>query len=215
MSATRCPGQDRRYWKPEDIFEEPCPHCGTLIEFWKDDVTLRCPHCRQHVKNPRFDPGCAAWCSYADKCLGPLAKEYQRQPRVIRDKLEVEVRKKLAGQKELLALTLQAASFAEKIAQEEGVEPLVAIAASLLYDVEEREAERILLSLGIEEDLVRRVRNILAYRPKILSDPAWAVVQDARRLAGQKVNKLQPGVEDTTAPKDFYTQTAMRLSQSL
>jgi len=192
MTGARCPGQDRRYWKPEDIFEEPCPHCGTLIEFWKDDVTVRCPHCRQQVKNPRFDPGCAAWCSYASKCLGSLAQVYQKQPRVIRDKLEVETRKKLANQKELLAFALKAASFAEKIAQEEGVEPLVAIAASLLYDIEEiEEAERIMYSLGIDEELIRRVKEILVSRQKSLSDPAWAVVQDARKLAAQAMRLSQ------------------------
>ena len=26
-----------RYWKPEDIFTAPCPHCGAEIEFWKDE----------------------------------------------------------------------------------------------------------------------------------------------------------------------------------
>ncbi|SMB99989.1 hypothetical protein SAMN00808754_3201 [Thermanaeromonas toyohensis ToBE] len=213
MSIGRCPGQDRRYWKPEDIFEEPCPHCGKLIEFWKDDVTVRCPHCRQYVKNPRFDPGCAAWCSYASKCLGPLAQVYQRQPRVLRDKLEVETRKKLLNQKEVLTMALQAASFAEKIAREEGVEPLVAIAACLLYDVEE--AERIMASVGIDEELAQRVMGVLVSRNKNPGDPAWAVVQDARKLAKLQLAAPEPEARNSILLNDFYTETAKRLSQNL
>lgn len=213
MSIGRCPGQDRRYWKPEDIFEEPCPHCGKLIEFWKDDVTVRCPYCRQYAKNPRFDPGCAAWCSYASKCLGPLAQVYQKQPRVLRDKLEVEARKKLINQKDLLTIALQAASFAEKIAREEGVEPLVAIAACLLYDVEG--AEKIMTSVGIDEELAQRVLDILVARDKNPNDPAWAVVQDARKLARLQVTETKPKAENSIPLEDLYTETAKRLSQNL
>jgi len=68
MSPMQCPGQDKRYWRPEDIAEHPCPHCGTVIEFWKDDASLRCPGCGQRMTNPRFDDGCAAWCSHAERC---------------------------------------------------------------------------------------------------------------------------------------------------
>ena len=28
----RCPGQDLRFWKLGDIFDVPCPHCGTAVE---------------------------------------------------------------------------------------------------------------------------------------------------------------------------------------
>lgn len=27
----KCPGQDMRYWKPGDIFDVSCPHCGKRI----------------------------------------------------------------------------------------------------------------------------------------------------------------------------------------
>jgi hypothetical protein len=70
MSGAQCPGQDKRFWKPEDIFEAPCPHCGARMEFWKDDVRRRCEGCGEMAPNPRLDLGCAAWCKYADKCLG-------------------------------------------------------------------------------------------------------------------------------------------------
>lgn len=34
----KCPGQDRRYWKPGDIFDVECPQCGNGVEFFKDEV---------------------------------------------------------------------------------------------------------------------------------------------------------------------------------
>ncbi|HOE64911.1 MAG TPA: hypothetical protein PLO62_00155 [Candidatus Hydrogenedentes bacterium] len=66
----RCPGQDQRYWKPEDIFMLGCPWCGAEIEFWKDEPVRVCRACARQVRNPRMDMGCAAWCASADQCLG-------------------------------------------------------------------------------------------------------------------------------------------------
>ena len=65
----KCPGQDQRYWKPEDISEEDCPACGAKIEFWKDEPRVKCPKCRKAVMNPKIDLGCAQWCRYAQQCL--------------------------------------------------------------------------------------------------------------------------------------------------
>lgn len=70
-----CPGQDMRYWKPEDICEEPCSHCGGPIEFFKDDLRRRCPHCGQFTANPRNDMSCAAWCKHAKECLEQLGRQ--------------------------------------------------------------------------------------------------------------------------------------------
>ncbi len=74
MFAQKCPGQDMRYWTADDVNEEKCPQCGGMIEFFKTDIRLRCPKCKTRVANPRFDMGCAQWCSYAEQCLGSGAK---------------------------------------------------------------------------------------------------------------------------------------------
>jgi hypothetical protein len=66
----RCPGQDQRYWKPEDIFDVRCPYCGREIEFWKDEPSHTCRGCEREVRNPRIDLGCAQWCAHGDECLG-------------------------------------------------------------------------------------------------------------------------------------------------
>lgn len=71
MSEHRCPGQDLRYWKPEDIFTVPCPYCGGEIEFWKDEPVRRCSSCGRDMLNPKQDFGCAKWCEHATECLEP------------------------------------------------------------------------------------------------------------------------------------------------
>lgn len=65
----KCPGQDTQHWKPDDIFETPCPECGRSIEFFKDDATRRCKGCGTRVPNPKLDIGCAEHCEFADQCL--------------------------------------------------------------------------------------------------------------------------------------------------
>ena len=74
--SLRCPGQDQRFWKPEDIYDVVCPNCGNEIEFWKDDPYHTCSKCKKIIRNPKIDPGCTAWCSHADECLpGKLLKD--------------------------------------------------------------------------------------------------------------------------------------------
>lgn len=64
-----CPGQDTRYWKPNDIFEVSCPTCGASVEFFKDDPARRCKRCGERFPNPRLDVGCAEWCPLAGDCV--------------------------------------------------------------------------------------------------------------------------------------------------
>ncbi len=65
----RCPGQDMRFWTPEDIYDVPCPRCGAMVEFFKDDPSQPCPSCNVRFRNPRIDLGCAKWCPHADVCI--------------------------------------------------------------------------------------------------------------------------------------------------
>ncbi len=72
MPKTNCPGQDTRYWKPEDVFEVPCAHCGRPVEFFKDDLRRKCPQCEGYTVNPKNDLSCAKWCKFAAECLAQL-----------------------------------------------------------------------------------------------------------------------------------------------
>ena len=74
MTKDKCPGQDTRFWKPDDIFQSPCAHCGVPIEFFKDDLRRKCRQCGKYTVNPRNDLGCAAWCKYGPECLAQLGR---------------------------------------------------------------------------------------------------------------------------------------------
>ena len=74
MAKPECPGQDQRYWTPNDIFEVPCAHCGKPVEFFKDDLRRRCPQCGRQNLNPNNDLACAAWCSAAAECLEEVGR---------------------------------------------------------------------------------------------------------------------------------------------
>lgn len=88
----RCPGQDQRFWKPEDIFEVRCPGCGQSVEFFKDEPKLNCRKCGRMVVNPKIDRGCAEWCQYAQQCIGV---SIEKDISAIQDKLMDEMRKTL------------------------------------------------------------------------------------------------------------------------
>lgn len=76
MAVVRCPGQDMRYWKLDDIYEVVCPHCSShQIEFFKDDHRRICKVCGRNVLNPRNDMSCAKWCKHAKECLESIGAE--------------------------------------------------------------------------------------------------------------------------------------------
>ena len=61
----RCPGQDARFLKPDDVRDEVCPACGAAVEFFKNDRSRKCPDCGTRFRNPRLDWGCAYGCPSA------------------------------------------------------------------------------------------------------------------------------------------------------
>ncbi len=136
MLSAKCPGQDRRNWKPEDIFEHPCPHCGGAIEFWKTDAKRVCPACFKPVLNPKFNLGCALWCVYADQCVGDISSVFTDRPEALRDRLEAEVRGYFSGNKKRLQVTLRAAELASSLLEvERGAEPPVVVCTALMHDI--------------------------------------------------------------------------------
>jgi ribosomal protein S27E len=79
MTMASCPGQNTRFWGPQDIFDIPCPDCGRAVEFFKDDSRRTCKGCGKEIYNPRNSFGCANWCPAARECLGPEKYESLRE----------------------------------------------------------------------------------------------------------------------------------------
>ena len=135
----RCPGQDQRFWKPEDIFEVQCPGCGGTVEFFKDEPKLKCRKCKQMVVNPKIDLGCAEWCQYAEQCLGVNAI---KSLKVIREKLISRMKNVFGDDRKRIEHALAVLDYAEQIQNVEGGDPLIVRAAAILHDIGTHEAER-------------------------------------------------------------------------
>jgi len=135
----RCPGQDQRFWKPEDIFEVQCPGCGGTVEFFKDEPKLKCRKCKQMVVNPKIDLGCAEWCQYAEQCLGV---NVVKNLKVMREKLISRMKNVFGGDQKRIEHALNVLDYAEQIQNVEGGDPLIVRAAAILHDIGIQEAER-------------------------------------------------------------------------
>ncbi len=135
----RCPGQDQRFWKPEDIFEVQCTGCGGAIEFFKDEPKLKCRKCGQMVVNPKIDLGCAEWCQYAEQCLGV---DVVKNLKIMRDKLIGRMKNVFGEDQKRIEHALAVLDYAEQIQNVEGGDPLIVRAAAILHDIGIHEAER-------------------------------------------------------------------------
>jgi putative nucleotidyltransferase with HDIG domain len=222
-NMVRCPGQDQRFWKPEDIFEVRCPGCGQAIEFFKDEPKLKCRKCGQMVVNPKIDLGCAQWCQYADQCLGiTLAKGIN----VVRDKLIDEMKNVFAGDTKRIDHALAVLNYAEQIQAAEGGDPLVVKAGAILHDIGIGQAERkhgsaaakyhqiegpiiaraILAKYDLGADDIEHICRIIAghHSARDIDTTEFRVVWDADRL----VNIAEDFAEaDKPKLKDFIDKT--------
>jgi hypothetical protein len=232
----RCPGQDQRFWKPEDIFEVECSGCGQAVEFFKDEPKLKCRKCRQIVINPKIDLGCAEWCQYAEQCLGVSVI---RNLRVIRDKLIYEMEQGFAEDRERIEHALAVLNYAEQIQAVEGGDPLIVRAAAILHDIGIHEAERkhgspagkyqemegppiaeeILGKYDISADVVEHVCRIIAnhHSAKDVDTTEFRIVWDADQLVNIPVGLPDASKEKLheIIEKTFKTQEGHRIAAEL
>jgi len=134
-----------RFWKAGDIFDTQCPKCGRKVEFFKDEVRRRCG-CGHEVVNPKMDLGCAAWCQYAEQCVGVVPEEMKARQRpeendLLRERISFEMKKFWGTHYQRVNHALKVTRYAEKILRMEGGNPLVVIGAAYLHDLGRHEAE--------------------------------------------------------------------------
>lgn len=168
MVMSKCPGQDTRYWKFEDIKDVECHNCGKNLEFLKTDIKRKCPQCHKIVTNPNFNLECAAWCSFAEQCIGEIAKG-MGAPDSLKKKLEEEVEKKL--KKEEAEKILKYVRKAWDISQREGTEFLIA-ALTIIYKLIKDEYGE-----GEGKKIFQEIRK-RAEVPRMASDEAVQVLED-------------------------------------
>ena len=185
----RCPGQDTQYWKADAIYEAECPECGKPVEFFKDDTTRKCGHCGHRFVNPEMDFGCAAYCQFAEQCLGTLPEELLAEREdLLKDRVAIAVKQHFRTDFKRVGRTMRVARYAEQIGKEIKGNLAVIIMAALLHDVGaangRQPARMILEGLSAPPPLIEEVVRLLtALDGTEYNDPSLKVVQDARRLA--------------------------------
>ncbi len=160
----KCPGQDMQYWNAEAIYEVDCPKCGKAVEFYKDDTTRSCNNCSHRFVNPRMDFGCAAYCKFAEQCIGTLPEEFVgSQDNLLKDKVAVEMKRYYKTDFKQIGRLSRIARYAEKIGKEEGVNLAVVLCAAYLKDIERTEAgaASILQNLGAKEEMQKEVCRLI------------------------------------------------------
>jgi len=200
----KCPGQDSRYWKPGAVFETKCPNCGEEVEFFKDDTARRCKKCGHRFLNPKLDFGCAAYCKYAEQCIGNLPPELIAQKEdLFKDRVAIEVKRHLKRDFKRIGHAMRVAGYAEQLGREECGNLAVIIASAYLSGVDDNGAGHdgtvhgpadqkktavardLLTRLGAKDELIREVCAIIAqlHRPEPEGGVNFQCVHDAERIA--------------------------------
>ncbi len=199
----KCPGQDPRYWKFDAIFEAKCPHCGGVVEFFKDETKRRCTKCGERILNPKMDFGCAAHCKFAKQCFGedlPVELLQQREE-LFKDRVAVAMKLYFEQDFKRIGQAARVARYAEKLVFQEEADPAIALTAAYLHDIGIKEAERkhnstafqfqheegppvareILTGLGAEDRLIDEVCDIIGHHhsPREVETANFKVVFDA------------------------------------
>ena len=201
----RCPGQDMQYWKPGAIFEAKCPQCGQTVEFFKDDTARKCGKCGHRFVNPQMDFGCAAYCPYAEQCLGTLPEGLAAQKEnLLKDRVAVEMKRYFKNDFKRIGHASRVARHAERIGKTVQGNLAVILSAAYLHDIGGEEAGRpdgstasehpemegsavaraILEKLGAREELIAEVCEIVArlHHPRPGDTLNLQVVRDADLL---------------------------------
>jgi len=197
MEQMKCPGQDTRFWKPDDIFVAECPKCGAEIEFFKDDARRRCAWCGHMFYNPKIALGCAEWCQYAEKCVPDLMKE-KKAAQTFKDRLTALVQARLQDPA-AWERTEKGLQYALDLLKAEGGDPRVVLAAVLLHQLEPDQARHLLEEVAAEPDTIAAVLDLLS--------GAGAERDLNRHLYEDTLALLAP-----QGPPQFHTRTASRLA---
>jgi hypothetical protein len=187
-----------QYWKPGAIFEVSCPKCSAVVEFFKDDTARKCGACGHRFVNPQMDFGCAAYCPYAEQCLGTLPEGLAAQKEdLLKDRVAVEMKRHFKTDFRRIGRAGRLARHAEQIGRALKGNPAVILSAAYLAEVGSPGVESgagpadgasvardILTRLGAREELIEEVCDIVARhrRPGPEESANFKAVVDASRL---------------------------------
>jgi HD superfamily phosphohydrolase YqeK/DNA-directed RNA polymerase subunit RPC12/RpoP len=236
----RCPGQDSRYWKPGAVYNAPCSKCGNPIEFFKDEPTRRCKKCGHKMVNPKMDFGCAAYCKYADQCLGDLPPELIAQRKeLLKDRVAIEMKHFFKQDFKRIGHATKVARYAEQIVKEEKGDPAIVLSAAYLHDIGIKEAEAryqsnepqyqeelgppiardILTKLGATPELIEEVCDIIAHHhhPRTEETTNFKVLYDADMIVNLEESQQNGGKDPEKLKgliqRKFLTESGRQLAE--
>ncbi len=157
----KCPGQDTRFWTESAVFEAPCPKCGSIVEFFKDDTARKCSKCQHRFVNPKMDFGCAAYCQFAEQCLGTLPEGLEsKREDLFKERLAVEVKKLFKKDFKAIGRAVRRAGFVEEVGKATSSKLSSLLPAAYLYEADVS-AKEFMLKLKPLEELAQRVEALI------------------------------------------------------
>ena len=229
-----CPGQNTMFWKPDDIFDVRCPNCDRPVEFWKDDSKRTCD-CGHRFLNPKRDLGCLEYCKYAEQCM-PEMFQGESLKALYRDRLLVTAKIKMKPGDASLERSQKIAELVEEILDEEGGQPKVVFAATILGNLVlnsqahgEQSASsaqgdspsvitrKVLAEIGTEKEVTDQVCQIIENRINGTSseDLDSKIVSDALMLADllDKKALLEEATLERLVDSKIQTETGKRVAR--
>ncbi|MFP4393126.1 MAG: hypothetical protein ACLFPG_09730 [Desulfohalobiaceae bacterium] len=217
----KCPGQDSRYWDQKAIYEVKCPKCQAQVEFFKDESRRKCPSCGEQFLNPELDLGCAAYCKFAEQCLGELSPDIQaKRNELLKDKIAVQAKKSLGRDFQAVARTSKMAEYAKKILFQENADPAVVLTAAYLETIVSKQglekAREILKDQGASQELLQEVLDGLQelFSGKDADSANLRVLQDAMLLTDMQ-SKDFAIAKDLDLVRDFKTEAGRALAREI
>jgi hypothetical protein len=164
-----------------------------------------------------MDFGCAAYCKYAQECLGELGPELlAKRNDLLKDRAALEVKRILGQDFQRIAHAVKTARYVEKIAGQEKAEPIVALCAYLHVFLEgsDQNGREVILALleriAAGPELTERIVFIIdQFRADTPGSAEARVLSDAHRLALAEEKKSDAADSGT----GYLTETGGRLAR--
>ncbi len=238
----KCPGQDTQYWNKEAIFESKCPECGTKIEFFKDDTSRKCSGCGKRIVNPKMDFGCAAYCQFAEQCIGALPEEFlKKRDDLLKDRVAVAMKRYFKTDFKRIGHAVKVARYAEEIGRNEKGNLGIILVAAYLHDIGIKNAEekynsnapkyqelegppvarQIMEKLNAKEDLIEEVCDIVGHHhhPRENETVNFKSLYDADLITNLEENSKENPIEidrlKRIIGKSFLTESGRKKAEEV
>jgi putative nucleotidyltransferase with HDIG domain len=212
------------------------------MEFFKDEPSRRCRKCGHKMVNPKMDFGCAAYCKFAEQCLGDLPPEILAQRKdLLKDRVAIEMKNYFRRDFKRIGHATKVARYAEQIAREEKADLAVVLSAAYLHDIGIHEAERkhgstagryqeeegppiareILTRLGANPEMVEEVCDIVGHHhhPRPEETANFKALYDSDLIVNLEEDhqdqEMDPEKLARVIEKSFLTEAGRKLAKEI